>query len=94
METPHQSLVAAVQRALNAADRIRLIAMGAPEDEYSPEINSILPKLAAGESAYDVTNVLYLEFVRYFDYQIAGPREAYDGRAGDLDRSSRISPQG
>jgi hypothetical protein len=49
METPHQSLVAAVQRALNAADPIRLIAMGAPDDEYSPEIAAILPKLAAAE---------------------------------------------
>jgi hypothetical protein len=41
----YQRLVAAVERAINEADPIRLPGVGAPADEYSPEIGAILPRL-------------------------------------------------
>jgi hypothetical protein len=77
----YQRLVAAVERAINEADPIRLLGVGAPPDEYSPEIGTILPRLAGVQGISDVTNVLHEEFVRWFDQRIAGPREAYEASA-------------
>ena len=77
----YQRLVAAVERAINDADPIRLLGVGAPADEYSPEIGTILPRLAGVQDVSDVTNVLHEEFVRWFDRRIAGPMETYEAPA-------------
>ena len=77
----YQRLVAAVERAINEADPIRLLGLGAPADEYSPEIGTILPRPAGVQGISDVTNVLHEEFVRWFDQRIAGPRDAYEASA-------------
>jgi hypothetical protein len=77
----YQRLVAAVERAINEADPIRLLGLGAPADEYSPEIGTIVPRLAGVQDTSDVTNVLHEEFVRWFDQRIAGPRDAYEASA-------------
>jgi hypothetical protein len=42
----YRDLVAAVERAINEADPIGLLAGGAPSDEYAPEIGTIIPLLA------------------------------------------------
>src|SRR5438045_2508392 len=76
--TCYQRLVAAVERAINEADPIRLLEVGAPADEYSPEIGTILPRLAGVQGVSDVTNMLHEEFVRWFDQGIAGPSQAYE----------------
>ena len=80
-DTRYQRLVAAVERAINDADPIRLLGVGAPADEYSPEIGTILPRLAGVHGISDVTSVLHEEFVRWFDERIAGPRDAYEAPA-------------
>jgi hypothetical protein len=77
----YRRLVAAVERAINEADPIRLLGVGAPADEYSLEIGAILPPLAGVQGVSDVTNLLHEEFVRWFDEGIAGPREAYEASA-------------
>src|SRR5262249_29936709 len=77
-DTCCQRLVAAVERAINDADPIRLLGVGAPADEYSPEIGTILPRLAGVQGLSDVANVLHEEFVRWFDQGIAGPRGVYE----------------
>jgi len=80
-DTSYQRLVAAVERAINDADPIRLVGVGSPADEYSPEIGTILPRLAGVQDVSDVTNVLHEEFVRWFDQRITGPRETYEALA-------------
>jgi hypothetical protein len=40
----YQTLVAAIQRAIDDADPIGLLEGGAPADEYSPEIGTIVPR--------------------------------------------------
>jgi hypothetical protein len=40
MDTRYQDLVADVERAINEADPIGLLAGGAPSDEYAPEIGT------------------------------------------------------
>lgn len=74
----HQDLVAAVERAINEADPIGLLASGAPSDEYAPEIGTIIPLLANAHGADDVTAVLHGEFLRWFGEGTAGPRQAYE----------------
>ena len=49
MDIRYQDLVAAVERAINEADPIGLLAGGAPSDEYAPEIGTIIPPRQAYE---------------------------------------------
>ena len=79
--TRYQHLAAAVGRAIEEADPIRLLGIGAPGDEYAPEIGTILPRLATVERPEDVTAVLHEEFLRWFGHEVAGPRDAYEGPA-------------
>jgi hypothetical protein len=66
-----------VSRLVREADPIRLIAIGAPDDEYDVEIGAILPRLCEATSAGDVHRIVHEEFVRCFDADIAGPPEIY-----------------
>jgi hypothetical protein len=72
----HDALVAAVTRAIQDADPMGLLNLGAPTDEYSPEIGTIVPRLAAATEATDVFRVLREEFVRWFGAD-AGREEVY-----------------
>jgi hypothetical protein len=74
MKPRHQVLVAAVERAINEADPIGLLEIGAPADEYAPEIGTIVPRLASAERPEDVTTLLHEEFIRWFGDDTAGPR--------------------
>jgi hypothetical protein len=80
-DTRYRILVSAVEHAINEADPIGLLDIGAPSDEYSPEIGTILPRPAGVQGVSGVTNVLHEEFVRWFDQGIAGPSEAYEAPA-------------
>jgi hypothetical protein len=80
-DTRYQALVAAVERAINEADPIALLEIGAPTDEYAPEIGTILPRIANAERPDDVTDVLHEEFLRWFGEGTAGPRQAYEAPA-------------
>jgi hypothetical protein len=84
METRYQDLVTAVERAINEADPIGLLDDGAPPDEYEPDIRRILPRLATVQRFDDVADVLYEEFVHWFDHAIAGPRETYEAPARQI----------
>jgi len=80
----YQDLVAAVERAINDADPIRLLAGGAPSDEYASEIGTIIPLLANAHRPDDVTGVLHGEFLRWFGEGTAGPRQAYEASARQI----------
>jgi len=66
METPHQSLVAAVEQAIDDADPTGLLEGGAPAGEYAPEIGTIVVRVLNAHSVEEVTTVLHEEFVRCF----------------------------
>jgi hypothetical protein len=70
-------LYSEVSRLLREADPIRLIAIGAPDDEYDPEVRTILPRLSEANSAGDVQRIVHEEFVRWFSAEIAGPEARY-----------------
>lgn len=77
----YEALVAATARAIDAADPIGLLAMGAPEDEYSPEVGTIVPKVSRATSPSEVRQILHGEFVRWFGPELAGAQEEYDAPA-------------
>jgi hypothetical protein len=77
-------LVAAVERAINETDPIGLLEIGAPSDEYAPEIGTIVPRLASVERLDDVVAVLHEEFIRWFGDDTAGPRHGYEESARDI----------
>lgn len=76
-----EALVAATARAINDADPIGLLAIGAPEDEYSPEVHTIVPRVSRAASPAEVRQILHEEFVRWFDPSIAGSEDVYEAPA-------------
>ena len=46
-------------RLLREADPMRLIVIGAPDDEYDPEVSTILPRLREAKSPDDVQRIVH-----------------------------------
>jgi hypothetical protein len=61
-----------------------LLEGGAPADEYSPEIGTIVPRVVNAQSVDETTTVLHEEFLRWFGEDTAGPRHAYETPAGNI----------
>jgi len=57
--TRYDILRAAVGRAVDEADPIGLLAMGCPEDEYSAEIGTIVPRVSKASGPDDVRRILH-----------------------------------
>jgi hypothetical protein len=53
-------------------------------DEYAPEAETILPRLAGCNSTDDLLQVVHEEFSRWFGADTAGPRESYNEIASEL----------
>ncbi|MFZ2424092.1 MAG: hypothetical protein WBD79_17040 [Anaerolineae bacterium] len=53
-------------------------------DEYDPEAGTVIPRLSACQTADDVTAVLYEEFTKWFEAEIAGKRADYVELAQNL----------
>ena len=68
-------------RLIREADPLKLIRIGAPGNEYDPEVGTILPRLPNASAAHDVRRIVHEEFVRWFDADIAGPEDAYEAVA-------------
>ena len=81
MTTRYQLLFVAVERAINEADPIGLLELGAQSSEYAGEIGTIVPRLASVKRLDDITGVLHEEFIRWFGAGTAGPRHAYEASA-------------
>jgi hypothetical protein len=77
LKEAYGALYSKVSRLVRKADPLHLIAIGAPDDEYDPEISTILPRLRAGTSRNDVHRIVHEEFVHWFGADIAGPAEMY-----------------
>jgi hypothetical protein len=77
LKATYGSLYTHVSRLLREADPMGLIAMGAPTDEYDPEVSTILPRLHEAKAAVDVQRIVHEEFVRWFDADLVGPLTDY-----------------
>lgn len=77
LKEAYGALYSDIARVIRAADPLRLIAIGAPDDEYDPELSTILPRLHEAASRNDVHRIVHEEFAQWFGPDIAGPPEAY-----------------
>ncbi|HKE87211.1 MAG TPA: barstar family protein [Vicinamibacterales bacterium] len=75
--SPYRQLFVAVAKAIDDQDPIGLLKIGAPGDEYSVEIGTVVPLVARARTADEVIDVLHTEFSRRFGDSVAGPRDAY-----------------
>lgn len=46
-------------------------------DEYEPEVGTILPRLPSANSAQDVEKIVYEEFCKWFGVDEVGPQSQY-----------------
>ena len=84
LKNEHKELWYQVSRVLNQFDPIGLIHIGCPNDEYDPEVSTILPQLKQCKSEKDTWNMIYNEFVKWFDNSITGAKEKYKPIAKEI----------
>ena len=73
-----------IETILRRHDPIGLIGMGAPEDEYDPEVGTILPRLKEATTEDQLKGIVHAEFVRWFGAETAGPVDLYTAPAREL----------
>ena len=54
------------------------------DDEYEPEVDTILPRLKECDSVKDVLNAVHQEIIDWFDEDIAGDKENYIEIANEI----------
>jgi hypothetical protein len=74
-EILHRRLYDSVTAILQAQDPLGLAA--ARPAEYTPEVNTILPRLADADSEQAVRRIVYEEFVRWRTQPVAGDEQRY-----------------
>lgn len=77
LKAAYSTLYTELSRLVREAHPIRLISKGTPDDEYDPEVSTILPRLREAKSSDDVQRIVHEEFVHWFTAEIAGPAEQY-----------------
>lgn len=73
-----------VRAEINKADPIGLISMGAPKDEYSPEVEEIVKNFNSLRDLKEVEALVYKTFVKMFDSRLAGSRKNYKALASRI----------
>jgi hypothetical protein len=74
----------AVEAAIAKVDPIKLLELGAPGDEYEPEVAGILRRLKSTGSQADVRAIVHEEFATRFGDDLAGIPERYDEAAASI----------
>ena len=88
-----EQVYALVKQAIDQADPIHLLAIGAPEDEYASEIRAIVTRLAACTTLDETQTLVHEVFVIQFDACLAGPKEEYRGLAHTIWTGLQALPQ-
>jgi len=86
---PLAGVVTSISQSLYAADPIGLRGLGAAEDEYDSEAETIVMRLGDRREVVDVDHVrtvVHEEFVRWFDATTAGSADRYGDVAADVHR--------
>ena len=67
-----------VREIINKYDPARLIVIGAPEDEYDPEVKTIVYQLKDVRTIAEIQDLVYQEFLRWFEEKsIVGEWDSY-----------------
>ena len=81
----YENLYRGLTALLYRHDPMSLAAAGCPQDEYEPEVGTIIPRLKDATTVEDLRRIVHEEFLRWFDDEItAGPESAYTGIAQDI----------
>lgn len=80
----YRELWGIVDRAIRKEDPIGLLKMGAPTDEYDPEVGTILPRLKNASSESELCYIIHQEFSHWFGQPTAGPISAYTNIAREI----------
>jgi predicted metal-dependent hydrolase len=67
----HPALFAELAEILAEHDPVYLTAIGAPRDEYEPEVGTIIPRLKEASNVIDVRRILVEEFDNWFGVETA-----------------------
>jgi len=73
----YEALRSDITRLINDADLLGLLRLGAPLDEYSSEISTILPRLKEASSETTLRRIIHEEFCRWFGSEQAGVEAKY-----------------
>lgn len=84
LRTAYKELFAGVTEILARHDLMALVEIGAPADEYEPEVGTILPRLRDAADADDVQRILHEEFARWFDADILAPDAEFAAPAAEI----------
>ncbi|MEL7569559.1 MAG: hypothetical protein AAGU14_03255 [Eubacteriaceae bacterium] len=60
------------------------IGIGYLSDEYEPETGTILPRIKEASSQAELRNIIYQEFVKWFNEELAGKEENYNQIAHEI----------
>jgi hypothetical protein len=78
----YKTLFAQVSNALWTANPIGIY--GGPDDEYDPEVGTILPRLETARSPDDVQKIVFEEFARWFGKSSVGEYENFSEVSGTI----------
>ena len=84
LRAAYAELFAGVTEILARHDLMGLVEIGAPADEYEPEVGTILPRLRDSADADDLQRILHEEFVRWFDEDILAPEAEFAAPAAEI----------
>lgn len=73
-----------VKKEINKHDPIGLLWIGAPDDEYHPEIPGIVHAVQIASSLGNLKNRIWKVFTDWFGDKTAGPEDRYRDLAKDL----------
>lgn len=65
-------------------DPVGLTCMGAPGDEYSPEVVAIMARVKEIKNIRTLAKIMHEEFVRLFDSRLAGTPSVYHPIATEM----------
>ncbi len=79
------SLFEELLRIFYRHDLVGLVEIGAPEDEYWPEVEALLPRLREATSKDDLRRIIHSVFLQKFGAEeTSGPESAYEGVAEEI----------
>ena len=84
LKAKYRKLWKIVDSAIRKEDPIGLLRLGAPSDEYDPEIGTILPRLKSASSQSELRRIIHQEFLHWFGEPTTGPESAYEDIANDI----------
>lgn len=85
LKQSHAAVFFFIREIINKHDPIGLIAIGAPEDEYDPEVKTIVYQLKDVRTIAQMQDLVYQEFLRWFEEKsIVGEWDSYAEIANEI----------